>query len=137
MIRNGKPRRRLLTAPGKTMSRAGRGLIAAKKIAASRHEQCHFFRRALRHAAGGVMPYLIRYFREGREQGSTPWDAPLDMMQKIAADGLVRHGMHHATIADEAGRIVWSSTEGGIDARRSTRRHGAFLLRWAKHKAAR
>jgi hypothetical protein len=53
------------------------------------------------------MSYVIRYFRAGKEQGSTPWGGSLAMMQKIAADGLVRHGMDRVEIADESGAVLW------------------------------
>ncbi len=82
------------------------------------------------------MPYLIRYFRAGQEQGSTPWDGSLEIMQKIAADGVVRHGMDRAVIADAKGAIVWSSNDAGHDLRRSKRRRGGFLLKWMKRDAA-
>jgi hypothetical protein len=57
------------------------------------------------------MPYVIRYFRAGREQGSTPWNGSLDMMKKIAADGLVRHGMERAEITDQSGAVVWARVD--------------------------
>ncbi|MEG3143397.1 hypothetical protein U1839_01910 [Sphingomonas sp. RT2P30] len=82
------------------------------------------------------MPYLIRYFRDGRERGSTPWDGSLDIMQKIAADGVVRHGMDRAVIADEAGAIVWSSAGDASDMRRAKRRPGEALLRRIRRDAA-
>lgn len=82
------------------------------------------------------MPYLIRYFRAGREQGSTPWDGSLEIMQKIAADGIMRHGMDRAVIADAKGAIVWSSDDAGTDERRSQRRRAGFRLKWMKRHAA-
>ena len=56
------------------------------------------------------MTYRICYFRDGKEQGSTPWPGTLEMMKRIACDGLVRHGMDRAIITDDEGTIVWSST---------------------------
>jgi hypothetical protein len=57
------------------------------------------------------MPYVIRYFRGGREQGSTPWAGSLAMMEKIAADGLVRHGMDRVEITDQTGAVLWSKPD--------------------------
>ena len=57
------------------------------------------------------MPYVIRYFRGGKEQGSTPWAGSLAMMEKIAADGLVRHGMDRAEITDDTGAVLWSQPD--------------------------
>jgi len=63
------------------------------------------------------MPYVIRYFRAGREQGSTPWGGSLAMMEKIAADGLVRHGMDRVEITDQTGAVLWSRPDNDVEAR--------------------
>jgi len=83
---------------------------------------------------GGIMPYTIRYFRAGKAQGTTPWDGPLDMMQKIAADGLICHGMDRADIADEEGSIMWSSCEDPPHMVTSTAKPGVPLWRWLRSR---
>lgn len=54
------------------------------------------------------MAHVIRYFKDGEEQGSTP-PGNLEEMKKIAIAGLSRHGMDCAVITDEAGTVVWAS----------------------------
>jgi len=54
------------------------------------------------------MSYVIRYFKDGEEQGSTP-PGTLEAMKKIALAGLSRHGMDCAVITDPTGTVVWAS----------------------------
>ena len=61
------------------------------------------------------MPY-VRYFREGKEEGYTPWSGSLDTMKQVAAAGLVRHGLDRAEIVDERGFVLWSRTASGVEA---------------------
>jgi len=54
------------------------------------------------------MLHVIRYFKDGVEQGSTP-PGNLETMKQIAVAGLSRHGMDCAVITDETGAVVWAS----------------------------
>ncbi|WP_332803691.1 hypothetical protein [Sphingomonas sp. RT2P30] len=53
--------------------------------------------------------YRIYYYRGGMERGSTAWDGTLAAMIRMATDGIVRHGMDRAIVADRAGHIAWDS----------------------------
>ena len=61
------------------------------------------------------MPY-VRYFREGKEEGFTPWSGTLEEMKKVAAASLVRHGLDRAEIVDESGFVLWWRAANGVEA---------------------
>lgn len=63
------------------------------------------------------MSYVIRYFKDGEEQGSTP-PGTLEAMKKIAISSLSRHGMDCAVITDPAGNVVWASVNHVTETRR-------------------
>jgi hypothetical protein len=60
------------------------------------------------------MPH-VRYFRDGKEEGFTPWSGTLDSMKKIATVGLARHGLDRAEIVDETGSVLWWRAANGTE----------------------
>ena len=74
------------------------------------------------------MSHVIRYFRDGEEQGSTP-PGNLETMKKIATDGLVRHHMDCAVITDPTGVVVWAQVNHAEMTRRPTLDLIAFAQR--------
>lgn len=60
------------------------------------------------------MPY-VRYFREGKEEGYTPWSGSIDTMKQVAAQAMTRHGLDRAEIVDEFGFVIWSRSAGGAE----------------------
>jgi hypothetical protein len=68
------------------------------------------------------MSYVIRYFRDGEEQGCTP-PGDLETMKQIAVDGMVRQGMDCAVITDSTGTSVWA----GVNDRAGPGHHGTAL----------
>lgn len=82
------------------------------------------------------MSHVIRYFKDGEEQGSTP-PGSLEAMKKIAISGLARHGMDCAVITDPAGTVVWASVNQAPQTRRRAADLVASALRvFGRHRLA-
>ena len=49
------------------------------------------------------MAFVIKYYKDGKLIGSTPWAGSLENTVKVARDGLIRHKAEVAQIVDDDG----------------------------------